>query len=427
MTAPASAGREHLMRTYAEPPVTLVRGEGTVVYDTDGKAYLDFITGLAVVSLGHAHPAVADAVAEQARTLTHVSNLYGNALGPEVARTIDRLINGGTGQAGGQVFFTNSGAEANECALKLARRWAWGGRHVVVSADNSFHGRTLATLTATGQPEKQAPFVPLPEGFVHVPYDDVAALDKALETETVAAVLLEPLQGEGGVNVPSSDYLGAVSALCRERNVLLMLDEVQTGLGRTGHWFAFQAQGLEPDVVTMAKALGNGMPVGACWARAEVAAAFGPGDHGSTFGGQPLALAAARATLATMEARGRVRTGPPGRRDPDGRAGRAARGGVGARGRAAAGRPARRSRGQGGGGRAPSSSGSWSTRCAPTPSGWPRRSSSATTSSPAPSTSWARPWSRWVRAPRQRRGSRPDPCAACTILTTSTSTPGSAS
>jgi acetylornithine/N-succinyldiaminopimelate aminotransferase len=276
------------MGTYAEPPVTLVRGEGTVVYDADGKAYLDFITGLAVVSLGHAHPAVADAVAEQARTLTHVSNLYGNALGPEVARTIDRLINGGTGQAGGQVFFANSGAEANECALKLARRWAGGGRHVVVSADDSFHGRTLATLTATGQPEKHAPFLPLPAGFVHVPYDDVAALDNALDPGAVAAVLLEPLQGEGGVNVPSSDYLGAVQALCRERNVLLMLDEVQTGLGRTGHWFAFQAQGLEPDVVTMAKALGNGMPVGACWARAEVAAAFGPG--------------AARATLATMEA-----------------------------------------------------------------------------------------------------------------------------
>jgi acetylornithine/N-succinyldiaminopimelate aminotransferase len=269
VTAPVAPGREHLMRTYAEPPLTLVRGEGTVVYDVDGKAYLDFITGLAVVSLGHAHPAVAEAVAEQARTLTHVSNLYGNALGPEVARTIDRLINGGTGQAGGQVFFANSGAEANECALKLARRWAGAGRHVVISADNSFHGRTLATLTATGQPEKQAPFVPLPEGFVHVPYDDVAALDKALDPDTVAAVLLEPLQGEGGVMVPSSDYLGAVRALCSERNALLMLDEVQTGLGRTGHWFAFQAQGLEPDVVTMAKALGNGMPVGACWARAE--------------------------------------------------------------------------------------------------------------------------------------------------------------
>jgi acetylornithine/N-succinyldiaminopimelate aminotransferase len=298
----ATPDRSALMRTYAEPPVTFVRGEGTLLFDAAGKSYLDFITGLAVVSLGHAHPAVAEAVAEQARTLTHVSNLYGNTLGPEVALTIDRLINGGTGQAGGQVFFTNSGAEANECALKLARRWGGAGRHVVISADNSFHGRTLATLTATGQPEKHLPFLPLPEGFVHVPYDDLAALDEALDPDTVAGVLLEPLQGEGGVMVPSSDYLGAVRALCTERNALLMLDEVQTGLGRTGHWFAFQAQGLEPDVVTIAKALGNGMPVGACWARAEVAAAFGPGDHGSTFGGQPLAMAAAKATLAVMEA-----------------------------------------------------------------------------------------------------------------------------
>ena len=218
-----------------------------------------------------------------------------------MAHTIDRLINGGSGQAGGQVFFANSGAEANECALKLARRWAGDGRYVVISTDNAFHGRTLATLTATGQPEKQAPFLPLPEGFVHVPYDDVAALDDALDPDTVAGVLLEPIQGEGGVVVPSSDYLGAVRSLCTERNVLLMLDEIQTGLGRTGYWFAFQAQGLEPDVVTMAKALGNGMPVGACWARAEVAAAFSPGDHGSTFGGQPLALAAVKATLAVME------------------------------------------------------------------------------------------------------------------------------
>jgi predicted acetylornithine/succinylornithine family transaminase len=315
--------RSALMRTYAEPPVTFVRGRGTLLFDGDGKEYLDFITGLAVVSLGHAHPEVAEAVATQARTLSHVSNLYGNTIGPEVARTIDRLINGGTGQAGGQVFFANSGAEANECALKLARRWAGagagagagsgsgagsgagsgGGKHVVISADNSFHGRTLATLTATGQPEKQAPFLPLPEGFVHVPFDDVAALDAALDPATVAGVLLEPLQGEGGVMVPSSDYLAAVRALCTERGALLMLDEVQTGLGRTGHWFAFLAQGLAPDVVTMAKALGNGMPVGACWARAEVAAAFVPGDHGSTFGGQPLAMSAARATLSVMEDR----------------------------------------------------------------------------------------------------------------------------
>jgi acetylornithine/N-succinyldiaminopimelate aminotransferase len=294
--------RRALMRTYAEPPATFVRGQGTLLYDADDREYLDFITGLAVVSLGHAHPVVADAVATQARTLSHVSNLYGNEVGPDVALTIDRLINGGTGQAGGQVFFANSGAEANECALKLARRWAGGGRHLVLTADNSFHGRTLATLTATGQPAKHAPFEPLPTGFGYVPYNDVAALKQAFEGGAVAAVLLEPLQGEGGVNVPSSDYLGAVRALCTEHDALLMLDEVQTGLGRTGHWFAFQAQGLQPDVVTMAKALGNGMPVGACWARAEVAAAFGPGDHGSTFGGQPLALAAARATLAVMEA-----------------------------------------------------------------------------------------------------------------------------
>ena len=217
----------------------------------------------------------------------------------------------------------------------------------MISADNAFHGRTLATLTATGQPEKQAPFLPLPEGFVHVPYDDVAALDKALDPDTVAAVLLEPLQGEGGVMVPSSDYLGAVRALCTERNALLMLDEVQTGLGRTGHWFAFQAQGLEPDVVTMAKALGNGMPVGACWARAEVAAAFGPGDHGSTFGGQPLALAAVKATLAVMEAEDVSRRARGGGSAPRRRAGRAAGCRLGARGRPAAGGTARGAGGQG--------------------------------------------------------------------------------
>ena len=300
-----------------------------------------------MVSLGHAHPVVAEAVATQARTLSHVSNLYGNTLGPEVALTIDRLINGGTGQAGGQVFFANSGAEANECALKLARRWAGGGthgttKHVVISADNSFHGRTLATLTATGQPEKHAPFLPLPEGFVHVPYDDVPALDAALDADTVAGVLLEPLQGEGGVMVPSSDYLGAVRALCTERNALLMLDEVQTGLGRTGHWFAFQAQGLEPDVVTMAKALGNGMPVGACWARAEVAAAFGPGRPRLDVRRPAAGHGGGAGHPGRDGGRGRVRAGPACRGAPGGRAGRAARRGVGPRRRAAAGRPARR-------------------------------------------------------------------------------------
>ncbi|MGH8989270.1 MAG: aspartate aminotransferase family protein [Acidimicrobiales bacterium] len=290
-----------LMGTYAPPPVTFVSGEGSSLFDTEGRRYLDFVSGLAVTSLGHAHPDVARALSEQATTLLHVSNLYGNVVAPEVAATIDRLVGGGETPAGGQVFFCNSGAEANECALKLARRWAGPGRHGVASTWGSFHGRTLATLTATGQPAKHAPFEPLPEGFVHVPYDDLDAMAAALDPGTVGAVLVEPIQGEGGVVVPSSDYLAGLRRMCTERGVLLVCDEVQTGLGRTGRWFAFQAQHLRPDVVTMAKALGNGVPVGACWASAEVAAAFGPGDHATTFGGQPLAMSAVRATLAVME------------------------------------------------------------------------------------------------------------------------------
>jgi predicted acetylornithine/succinylornithine family transaminase len=290
------------MHNYADPPVTFVRGEGSRLFDSEGRTYLDFLSGLAVTSLGHAHPVVAEAIADQARTLSHVSNLFGNTVGPEVAVTIDRLIGGGTERAGGQIFFGNSGAEANECALKLARRWAGPDRYRVVSTWDAFHGRTLATLTATGQPEKQEPFRPLPEGFDHVPYDDLDAMDAACDPSTVAAVLVEPIMGEAGVVVPSSDYLVGLRQLCTDRNILLMVDEVQTGLGRTGRWFGFQHLGIEPDVVTMAKALGNGMPVGACWARPEVAAAFVPGDHGSTFGGQPLAMAAARATLSVMEA-----------------------------------------------------------------------------------------------------------------------------
>lgn len=289
------------MGTYTPAPVVFVRGEGSALFDAGGRRYLDFVAGLAVTSLGHAHPEVTRAIAEQAATLSHVSNLYANELAPGVAATIDRLIGGGEEPAGGQVFFCNSGAEANECALKLARRWAGPGRHVVVATWGSFHGRTLATLTATGQPAKHAPFEPLPEGFVHVPYDDLDAMAEALDPARVAAVLVEPVQGEGGVVVPSSDYLAGLRRLCTEREVLLMCDEVQTGLGRTGRWFAFQGQPLRPDVVTMAKALGNGMPVGACWASAEAAAAFGPGDHATTFGGQPLAMSAVRATLEVME------------------------------------------------------------------------------------------------------------------------------
>jgi acetylornithine/N-succinyldiaminopimelate aminotransferase len=300
-SSPGGVDRSALMHNYAEPAVTFVRGDGSVLYDTEGKRYLDFLSGLAVTSLGHAHPTVSDAIADQARTLSHVSNLFGNTVGPEVAVTLDRLIGGGTDRAGGQVFFANSGAEANECALKLARRWAGPGRYAVVSTWDAFHGRTLATLAATGQPEKQRAFLPLPEGFDHVPFDDLDAMDAACDPSRVAGVLVEPVLGEAGVVVPSSDYLAGLRQLCTDRNILLMVDEVQTGLGRTGRWFGFQHLGVEPDIVTMAKALGNGMPVGACWARAEVAAAFVPGDHGSTFGGQPLAMSAARATLAVME------------------------------------------------------------------------------------------------------------------------------
>jgi predicted acetylornithine/succinylornithine family transaminase len=289
-----------LMATYPPPPVTFVRGAGSYLWDDSGRRYLDLLSGLAVTSLGHAHPAVTEAVATQAATLVHVSNLFGTEIGPEVARTLDRLIGDGA-PIGGQVFFCNSGAEANECAIKLARRFGGRGRHVVVSAYGSFHGRTLATLHATGQPAKHEAYQPLPEGFRHVAWDDLDALAAALDP-TVAAVLLEPVQGEGGVNPATPEYFQGVRRLCDERGVLFMVDEVQTGLGRTGRWFGFQHLGVEPDVVTMAKALGNGMPIGACWARPEVAAVFEPGDHATTFGGQPLATAAARGVLATMEA-----------------------------------------------------------------------------------------------------------------------------
>jgi acetylornithine/N-succinyldiaminopimelate aminotransferase len=285
-----------LMNTYARLPVTFVSGQGSELRDIDGKRYLDFLGGLAVTSLGHSHPVVAEAIAEQARTLQHVSNLFGTTIGPEVAETLDRLLGGG-----GKLFFANSGAEANECAIKVARKWGGRGRHHVVSAFNSFHGRTLVTLHATGQPAKHEPFQPLPEGFRHVVLNDLDELERSIDP-SVAAVLLEVVQGEGGVWPVTADYLHGVRELCDDRNLLLILDEIQTGLGRTGEWFAFQHFDVRPDIVTIAKALGNGMPIGACWATDAVAEAFVPGDHGSTFGGQPLAAAAARATLQVMEA-----------------------------------------------------------------------------------------------------------------------------
>jgi acetylornithine/N-succinyldiaminopimelate aminotransferase len=300
MGAPDDLVRCPLMPTYAPPQVQFVRGEGSWLWDREGRRYLDLLSGLGVTSLGHSHPAVAEAVAEQARTLLHVSNLFGNDLAWQVARTLDLLVGDGS-PANGQVFFANSGAEANECALKLARRFGGHGRYAVVSAYGSFHGRTLATLHATGQPAKHETFQPLPEGFRHVAWSDLDALDAALDAG-VAAVLLEPVQGEGGVNPATVEYFQGVRQLCDERGALLIVDEVQTGLGRTGRWFGFQHLGVQPDVVTMAKALGNGVPVGACWARADVAEVFQPGDHATTFGGQPLAMAAARAVLATMQA-----------------------------------------------------------------------------------------------------------------------------
>jgi len=293
-----SLDAENVMQTYGRIPVAFVRGEGTKLWDSEGNEYLDFLTGLAVASLGHAHPEIGAAIAEQAHTLLHVSNLYYNEWQPQVAARLNELLGGE-----GRVFFANSGAEANECAIKLARRYGQrnGGpeRYHVISAYGSFHGRTLTTLAATGQPQKQETFQPLPTGFRQVAYDDLDVLAAALD-QRVAAVLLEPVQGEGGVVPASVEYLRGVRTLCDEREALLIVDEVQTGLGRTGRWFGFEHAGVEPDIVTMAKALGNGVPIGACWARAGVAAAFDPGDHATTFGGQPLAARAAAAVLEVM-------------------------------------------------------------------------------------------------------------------------------
>ena len=288
-----------LMSTYPASAVRFVRGVGTRLFDEEGRSYLDFLSGIAVTSLGHCNPAVREALVAQSEKLWHVSNLFSNELSGRLAGELDELVTGGSGERG-QVFFANSGAEANECALKLVRRAAGPRRHVVVSALGSFHGRTLATLHATGQPAKHAPFQPLPEGFTHVPYGDVAALADAAEDRGVGAVFLDAIQGEGGVVPAPPGYLRDVRALCDEGGILLVLDEVQTGLGRTGDWFAFQHDEISPDIVTVAKALGNGMPIGACWARTHVAKAFVPGDHGSTFGGQPLACSAALATLSEL-------------------------------------------------------------------------------------------------------------------------------
>lgn len=286
----------YLMPTYARSPVAFVRGDGARLWDAEGKEYLDLFACLAVTNLGHAPRAIADAINAQTAKLFHVSNLH--YCEPQ-ARLVELLC---AHSFADRVFLCNSGAEANEAAIKLARRWGHangGGRYEIVTALGSFHGRTLATLTATGQEKVRVGYQPLPDGFRYVPYNDLAALERAL-TDRTAALLLEPILGEGGVVVPDPDYLAGARALCDQRGVLLMLDEIQVGMGRTGTLFAYEQAGIVPDVMTLAKALASGIPIGACLAREEVARCLGTGSHGSTFGGNAVASAAAVATLETM-------------------------------------------------------------------------------------------------------------------------------
>ena len=289
------------MPVFGAPQVMFERGQGTQLWDVNGKRYLDFLCGIAVTSLGHSNPVVAAAISHQANTLLHVSNFFANPVATQTALMVDKLVSAACGEKAryGQVFFCNSGAEANEAGIKLARKFGGRGKHVVVSALGSFHGRTLAALAATGQPEKHEPFAPMPDGFRHVVFNDIASLESALD-ESVAAVLLETIQGEGGVVPASVEYLQAARKMCTDRGILLMIDEVQTGFARTGKWFGFEHAEIKPDVVMLAKAMGNGMPIGALWASQKVARVFKPGDHGSTYSGTALATAAARATMQLM-------------------------------------------------------------------------------------------------------------------------------
>jgi len=298
-----TAPSDFIMPTYRRSPVEFVRGEGANLFDVAGVSYVDLVGGIAVTSVGHCHPRVVEAIAEQSARLIHTSNLYVTRPQIDLAHRLAELTNGMSS------FFTNSGAEAIECALKLARKW---GRTTkgptatkVVCARNSFHGRTFGALSATGQPAKQEPFAPMVPGFVHVEYGDTAALSNAMDDD-VCAVLLEPIQGEAGVVEPPADYLPAVRQLCDERRVLLLLDEVQTGLGRVGEWFAHRLFGVSPDVMCLAKALGGGLPIGACLARGDLAGVLQPGDHATTFGGGPVQCAAACAVLDVIAEEGLV-------------------------------------------------------------------------------------------------------------------------
>jgi len=290
---------DYTMRTYKRWPIEIVSGSGSAVTDSDGRTYIDMVAGIAVASVGHAHPKVTEAISDQAARLVHVSNLYGTRAQLLLAERLAYL------SPGMFSFFVNSGAEAIECALKLARKWSGPDKNRVVAAAGGFHGRTFGALAATGQPAKQTPFAPMLAGFGHVPFGDPAALDAAMGAD-VAAVILEPIQGEAGVIVPPQDYLGAAREMCDRWGAMLILDEIQTGLGRTGRWFAHQHDGVVPDVMCLAKALAAGLPMGVCLARSDIAAAFSLGDHGTTFGGGPVQSAAALAVLDVIESEGLV-------------------------------------------------------------------------------------------------------------------------
>ncbi len=284
--------KTYIMDTYKRFPMELVSGRGVCLYDAQGKEYLDFLGGIAVNALGYGHPAVIQAIKDSAAGLIHTSNLFYTRNQGRLARLLVER------SSLDKAFFCNSGAEANEGAIKLARKWG-KGRYRIITAADSFHGRTMATLTATGQTKYQNGFAPLVEGFDHVPYNDIGAMEAAVTADTVA-VLLEPVQAEGGVIVPDPGYLEQVEALCRRHNMLLMFDEVQTGVGRSGKLFAYQHSGVKPDVVTLAKALGGGFPIGCMLATNEAAAAFGPGDHASTFGGGEFVTGVAMTVLNTL-------------------------------------------------------------------------------------------------------------------------------
>ena len=292
-----ASANEYIMNTYKRFPVVLVKGSGVKVWDVNGKEYLDFAAGIAVCSLGHSHPQVIAAVKEQIEKLTHVSNLYYTEPQTHLAKL---LVDNSFAD---KVFFCNSGAEANEAAIKLARKYAHENmgpdKFELITMKDSFHGRTMATITATGQEKFQFGFTPLLEGFTYVPFNDLQALEKAISAKT-CGVMLEPIQGEGGVNIPDEKYLASVREICDRYGILLIVDEVQAGMGRTGKLFAYEHSGIKPDIMTLAKALGNGFPIGAMLATDKISKAFVPGNHASTFGGNPLATAAANATVKTI-------------------------------------------------------------------------------------------------------------------------------